>query len=39
MNAATREIIIPKIRDYFRSQPIERAWIFGSFCDLEEDNS
>lgn len=36
MNAATREIIIPKIRDYFKSQPIERAWIFGSFSRGEE---
>ena len=36
MNIATREIIIPKLRDYFATQPIERAWLFGSFSRGEE---
>lgn len=36
MNIATREIIIPKLRRYFATQPIERAWLFGSFSRGEE---
>ena len=36
MNIATRETIIPKLRNYFASQPIERAWLFGSFSRGEE---
>ncbi len=31
MNIVTQETIIPKIREYFKSQPITKAWIFGSF--------
>lgn len=36
MNEITRKSIIPKIREYFKSQPIIRAWIFGSFSRGEE---
>ena len=36
MNIATRETKIPKLRNYFASQPIERAWLFGSFSRGEE---
>lgn len=36
MNITTREIIIPKLRDYFKKQPVVRAWIFGSFSRGEE---
>ena len=36
MNIATREIIIPKLRRYFATQPIERVWLFGSFSRDEE---
>jgi len=36
MNIVTREIIIPKLRSYFATQPIERAWFFGSFSRGEE---
>lgn len=28
--------IIGKIRDYFRTQPIDKAWLFGSFSRGEE---
>lgn len=36
MNDMTRNTIIPKIREYFKSQPIIRAWIFGSFSRGDE---
>lgn len=36
MNDVTRKTIIPKIREYFKSQPIIRAWIFGSFSRGDE---
>lgn len=36
MNIATRETIIPKIREYFKGQPIARAWLFGSFSRGDE---
>ena len=36
MNASTREIIVPKIREYLATQPITRAWLFGSFSRGEE---
>ena len=36
MNALTREIIVPKIREYLATQPITRAWLFGSFSRGEE---
>lgn len=36
MNIATREIIIPKLRDYFKKQPVVKAWIFDSFSRGEE---
>lgn len=36
MNIATRDTMIPKLRNYFASQPIERAWLFGSFSRGEE---
>ena len=28
--------IISSVRDYFKSQPVERAWIFGSYARGEE---
>lgn len=36
MNASTREIMIPKIREYLATQPITKAWLFGSFSRGEE---
>ena len=36
MNASTRDIIIPKIKEYFATQPIVKAWLFGSFSRREE---
>lgn len=36
MNIATKETMIPKLRNYFASQLIERAWLFGSFSRGEE---
>ena len=28
--------ILPKIREYFKSQPVKKAWLFGSFARNEE---
>lgn len=39
MNASTREIIIPKIREYLVTQPITKAWLFGSFSRGEENEN
>lgn len=36
MNDVTRKTIIPKIREYFKSHPIIRAWIFDSFSRGDE---
>lgn len=36
MNYTTKETIIPKIREYFKTQPVEKAWLFGSFSRGEE---
>ena len=36
MNASTRDIIIPQIKEYFATQPIVKAWLFGSFSRGEE---
>ena len=36
MNASTRDIIIPKITEYFATQPLVKAWLFGSFSRGEE---
>lgn len=36
MNSVTKEQIIPKLRTYFASQPITKAWLFGSFSLGEE---
>lgn len=36
MNTSTREILIPKIKEYFATQPITKAWLFGSFSRGEE---
>lgn len=36
MNAVTRTDIIPKIQEYLATQPVERAWLFGSFSRGEE---
>ncbi|MFN0050461.1 MAG: nucleotidyltransferase family protein [Cytophagales bacterium] len=30
-------IIVEKVCDYFKNQPIERAWIFGSYAREEEN--
>ncbi len=36
MNTRTRTDIIPKIQQYLATQPVERAWLFGSFSRGEE---
>lgn len=36
MNASTKDILIPKIKEYFATQPITKAWLFGSFSRGEE---
>lgn len=36
MNTLTRQEIIPKIAEIFSSQPIDKAWLFGSFSRGEE---
>ncbi len=36
MNATTETYIIPRLRQYFKSQPIDKAWMFGSFSRGEE---
>lgn len=36
MNAYTKNTIIPKIKAYLETQPIVRAWLFGSYSRGEE---
>ena len=36
MNIRTQTYIIPKIQQYLATQPVERAWLFGSFSRGEE---
>ena len=36
MTQQTRENIIPILRDYFSTQPVEKAWLFGSYARGEE---
>lgn len=36
MNKQTRTEIIPKIQNYLATQPVERAWLFGSYSRGEE---
>ena len=36
MNTRTQTEIIPKIQQYLATQPVERAWLFGSFSRGEE---
>ena len=36
MNTRTQTDIIPKIQQYLATQPVERAWLFGSFSRGEE---
>lgn len=36
MNVMTPNIDIDKIRKYFSTQPVERAWLFGSYARGEE---
>lgn len=36
MNKATQDRIIPSIRKYFATQPISKAWLFGSYSRGEE---
>lgn len=36
MNSITRNHIIPAIQGYFATQPIEKAWLFGSYSRGEE---
>ena len=31
--------ILPKIREYFKSQPVKKAWLFGSFSRNEETDT
>ena len=39
MNAYTKDFIIPKIKAYFKTQPIEKAWLFGSYSRGEENEN
>ena len=36
MTAKTAKDIVPIIRRYFETQPVEKAWLFGSFARGEE---
>lgn len=36
MTAETARNIVPIIRRYFETQPVEKAWLFGSFARGEE---
>lgn len=36
MNSATRNSIIPVLQGYFATQPITKAWLFGSYSRGEE---
>lgn len=36
MNNSTKTNIIPKIQQYFATQPIDKAWLFGSYSRGEE---
>lgn len=37
MNSVTQERIIPSIQKYFSTQPINKAWLFGSYSRGEEN--
>lgn len=39
MNTTTRDIIIPKLKAYFTTQPVTKAWLFGSFSRGEETDT
>ena len=32
----TRKVIIPQLQEYFATQPVQKAWLFGSFSRGEE---
>ena len=36
MNSVTKNSIIPALQDYFATQPITKAWLFGSYSRGEE---
>lgn len=36
---AMNTVIVNKLSNYFANQPIEKAWIFGSYARSEEDNT
>ena len=36
MSENTRNVLIPKLAAYFATQPVEKAWLFGSFARGEE---
>ena len=36
MNGLTKNHIIPAIQGYFATQPVEKAWLFGSYSRGEE---
>ncbi len=36
MNSVTKDTIIPAIQHYFATQPISKAWLFGSYSRGEE---
>lgn len=38
MNNVTRNRIIPSIQEYFATQPISKAWLFGSYSRGEESS-
>ena len=37
MNSITKDSLIPIIRQYFATQPISKAWLFGSYSRGEEN--
>lgn len=37
MNSVTQERIIPSIQKYFSTQPINKAWLFGSYSRGDEN--
>ncbi|MCR4613685.1 MAG: nucleotidyltransferase domain-containing protein [Bacteroidaceae bacterium] len=32
----TRNVLIPQLQEYFATQPVQKAWLFGSFSRGEE---
>ena len=36
LTPTTQETLIPKIREYMKTQPVQKAWLFGSYSRGEE---